>query len=69
MPTRAPKPIYTKIYTDFSQLPALLTRDEVAWWFRVSVITVDNWVRSGKLKPVKIGGITRFNKSELLEVR
>lgn len=68
MATRAPKPIFTQFYRSADQLPALLTRQEVACWFRVSEITVDNWRRSGILNPVKIENTLRYRKEEVMNI-
>lgn len=39
--------------------------DEVATLLQISQETVYRWMRGGKLKPVKIEGVTRIPKEEL----
>lgn len=40
--------------------PKYLTRQEIADTYKVSLTTVHDWVKSGKLKAVKIGGRVLF---------
>ena len=50
------------------KLPDLLVPREVAALFRVTPLTVKRWVKSGKLKMVRINtrGDMRFNKIDVL---
>ena len=44
----------------------LLTPDEVATMFRVSVKTVRNWAKAEKLHPIRtLGGHRRYRESEV----
>lgn len=43
----------------------LLTREEAAETFKVSIATIDNYRRQGLIVPCRIGGIVRFKRSEL----
>ena len=43
----------------------LLTIADVAKIFRVSERTVFNWISSGKIQSVKIGGAIRFRQSDI----
>lgn len=45
----------------------MLTVDEVAAYFRVSKYTVYNWVRAGKLKVLRAGGVFRFRLDDIEE--
>ena len=47
-------------------LPEYLTRREVASYFRISLVTLHNWVKSGKLQSYKINGRIRFKRSEII---
>lgn len=45
----------------------LLTRAEAAQFLKVSVATLDRWVREGKIKSIELPGRTiRFTKEGLL---
>ena len=43
----------------------LLTREEAANEFKVSVATIDNYRRQGLIVPCRIGGTVRFKRSDL----
>ncbi len=43
----------------------LLTRKEAAQFFKVSISTIDNWRREGKIISSGIGSKVRFRRSEL----
>ncbi|MEO5990319.1 MAG: helix-turn-helix domain-containing protein [Ferruginibacter sp.] len=45
----------------------LITRQQVADIFGISLPTVHSWVNTGILTAYKIGNKTRFNKSEVLQ--
>lgn len=40
-----------------------LTIKETAWTLRVSQRTVFNYIEQGKLKPVKLGGVSKTGKN------
>jgi excisionase family DNA binding protein len=42
-----------------------MTLDEVADYFRVSRRTVENWVREGVIRAIRVGGIVRVRRDEL----
>jgi len=46
----------------------LMTRKETSIFFAVSLVTIHDWVKSGILKPYKVGNRTYFKRSELMEV-
>jgi excisionase family DNA binding protein len=52
-----------------SDVPALLTAAELAVELRVSVKTVREWARSGRVKPAAVtpGGQYRFRLDDVLE--
>jgi excisionase family DNA binding protein len=52
-----------------SGMPALLTAAELAVELRVSVKTVREWARSGRVKPAAVtpGGQYRFRLDDVLE--
>lgn len=43
----------------------LMTKREVADFFRVSTRTIDRWILAGKLKKIKVGGDSRFESQEI----
>ncbi len=43
----------------------LLTPEEVADRLHISRLTVGNWLRSGKLKGIKVGRLWRVRESDL----
>ncbi|MFI5329417.1 MAG: helix-turn-helix domain-containing protein [Desulfobaccales bacterium] len=43
----------------------LLTPEDVAMRLHISRLTVGNWLRSGKLKGVKVGRLWRVRESDL----
>jgi excisionase family DNA binding protein len=49
----------------FDELDKLYTTQEVSKILRVSLQTVGNWLRSGKIKGSKVGKGWRIKKSEL----
>jgi excisionase family DNA binding protein len=53
-------------FTDWNQLPLLLTTEEVADLLRVHINTVKTMVRAGKLPAVKVGRAWRIKRSDVL---
>lgn len=45
----------------------LLTVEEAANYFRVSRFTIYNWVKSGLLRGLKLGGVFRFRSEDIEE--
>lgn len=45
-----------------------LTRKETAKFFKISLVSVHQWVKDGLIKPYKVGNRTYFKKSELITV-
>ena len=41
------------------------TRKGVAALFCVSISTVDNWVKEGRLKPIRFGRLVRFDMDKV----
>lgn len=50
------------------QYGPVLRREDVAEIFKVSIATVDTWTRTHILKPHPVGGLTFFNRSEVMEL-
>jgi excisionase family DNA binding protein len=50
-----------------SSAPVLFRKSEVAAVLRVSVRTIDRYIRGGVLKRVKVGGSTRFALADVLK--
>ncbi len=46
--------------------PQLLTAAEVADFFRVSASTVTRWRANGQLRGLKVGGVVRFKREDVL---
>lgn len=44
-----------------------LTRKETAEFFDVSLVTIHSWINNGLLIPLKMGNLTYFEKSNLIE--
>jgi hypothetical protein len=44
-----------------------LTRKETAEFFDVSLVTIHSWVNNGLLIPLKMGNLTYFEKSTLID--
>jgi excisionase family DNA binding protein len=42
-----------------------ITRQDVAGIFHVSMVTIDNWTRKGRLKAYRIGNRIRYKKAEI----
>lgn len=51
-----------------SALPDRPSKKEVADFFGVSLGTVNNWMKSGKLKAHKIDGTVFFHKEEIIAI-
>lgn len=49
------------------QEPELITRQQVAEIFGITLPTVHSWTNTGILQAYKIGNKTRFKKSEVLQ--
>lgn len=47
----------------------LLRPDEVAAYFSVTVRTVRRWINEDKLKAVKVFGVTRIARKEVMRVQ
>ncbi len=45
-----------------------LTRKETAQFFKVSLVSIHQWMNDGIIKPYKVGNRTYFKKSELIIV-
>jgi excisionase family DNA binding protein len=46
-------------------MPSLLTLDEAAEILRLSRRTLENWIRQGKLTPIRFGRNVRIERSEV----
>ncbi len=44
-----------------------LTIRAMAERFNVSTVTVYNWIKTGKVQPIKIGGRTYFDEQQIIE--
>ena len=49
------------------QAKEILTRQEVAGLFEVSLVCIHDWINKGILKSYKLGNRTYFKRSEILE--
>ena len=43
----------------------LYTRQEITDYFKVSIYTIDNWLKSGKLKCHKMNNTVRISQTQL----
>lgn len=57
------KPIIPKIKTSEEEY---ITKKQAANFLQVSLATIDNYRRQGKIKSYKVGANVRFKKSELI---
>lgn len=48
-----------------ASVATLLTEEEVAQIFRVTVRTIRRWARTGWFDPVRIGGVTRYRRCDV----
>lgn len=48
-------------------LPKLYTRQEAADYLRVTVKTIHEWIKDGKINSTKIGGKRYFTEEHILE--
>lgn len=47
----------------------IMTRSEVAKHFQITLVTLHNWIKQGKLPtPTKIGNRTYFRSQDILEI-
>lgn len=44
------------------------SRQDLAKRFNVTVYTIDNWVKGGKLKAIKVSGTVRFTEAAVQEM-
>jgi len=54
--------------TSSNNLPEYLTRQEAAEYLRISLPTINRLIKSGKLKAVKVGGLTRILTESIREL-
>jgi excisionase family DNA binding protein len=47
------------------EMEPLFTIAEVADYFHVDERTIRNWIRDGKIRAVRVGGIVRIRESEV----
>ena len=57
---------YQKTGDEFSDFPELLTRKKATNLLGVSLGTLDNWTKQGRITKHRIGQIVRYRKSELI---
>ena len=55
-----------KQYTEYSQLPLVMTTLEVARLLRLTEVTINRWLNAGTLPATKIGNKWLINKSDVL---
>jgi hypothetical protein len=64
---------FTKFFDEVNQLKPfphqkeIMTRQDVADFFSVSLVTIHDWNKNGILKPYKLGGRIYYHYSEILE--
>jgi excisionase family DNA binding protein len=46
----------------------LMTKREIADYFRVSTRTIDRWSNAGKIRKIKVGGDARFKSEEVAKL-
>jgi excisionase family DNA binding protein len=51
---------------EYPDLPEFMTRQQVAELMNISLMTLDTWVRQGKLPKYKTGSVVRFKKKEVI---
>jgi hypothetical protein len=51
----------------YNHLPELLTRKQVCEIFSITFMTLDAWVRQGRLNKYRANNMIRFKKSEVLK--
>ena len=56
-----------KITKNGSTDKEFLTRKETAEFFDVSLVTIHSWINNGLIIPLKMGNLTYFEKSTLIE--
>lgn len=49
-------------------LPEWMSRQQVRDYLNISIATVDNWTRQGKLKKHFVGGVPRFKRDEVRKI-
>ena len=46
----------------------ILTRQEVADYLRISLVTIHSWNKHGILNPIRMGNIIFYKKQDILDV-
>lgn len=54
-----------KMYNNIKGGEQMKTKKEVCEFFKVSIGTVNNWIKQGKIKAVKIGRSVRIPEEEI----
>lgn len=68
MATRCRKPVWTKTYTDWEQVPVFMTVQEVCILLRRSDESVRQMVKSGKLKAITEGHKFLITKQSVIDL-
>jgi len=45
----------------------LMSKKELANYFSVSTVTIDNWVKKKGLVEINLGGTTRYSKEDVIK--
>ena len=59
---------FPQLNEPFSSYPEILTRNEVCEMLQISLATLTNWCKEGRLKASKQGKVVRFYKKDVLEL-
>ncbi len=59
---------FPQLSEPFPNLPELLDRSEVCNMLNISMATLVNWCKDGRLTPQKQGKVVRFSKREVLQL-
>lgn len=61
-------PAKYKNITNLDDMHVLLSRNDVANLFQVTEVTIDNWIRSGDLKAIKLGNVVRISRDYIKQL-
>ena len=52
----------------FNEYPSFVTKKQAVEMLKLSLVTVNTWLKNGKLKKYKIDGSVRIKKADILEL-
>lgn len=65
---RCRKPVWTRTFINWDQIPVLMTVQEACILLRMSDQTVRNWIKNGTLRGITVGASIRVEKQSVIDL-